>query len=134
MPTEPCLVTVVIPVFNSATTLWHAARSALRQTVRPLEVLIVDDGSRDASLAEANRIASLDERVRVIVLPENRGKAHAMNRAIAEANGTWIAVLDADDRYADDRLAILFAAAELNNVELVADNQYFHDAAAGRVV
>jgi len=134
MPDHACLVTVVIPVFNSATTLWRAARSALKQSVWPLEVIIVDDASRDASLAEAHRIAECDSRVRVIALPENRGKSHAMNRAIAEARGRWIAVLDADDSYADDRLAILLGAAESRGADLAADNQSLLDAGAGRVV
>ena len=134
MSDQACLVTVVIPVFNSAATLWRAARSALRQSVWPLEVIIVDDASRDESLAEAHRIAEFDRRVRVIALTENRGKSHAMNRAIAEARGHWIAVLDADDSFADDRLAILLAAAEAHRADLVADNQTFLDAGAGRVV
>jgi succinoglycan biosynthesis protein ExoO len=134
MPPGTCLVTVVIPVFNSAPTLRRAAASALRQDVQPLEVLIVDDGSNDGSLEEASRIAADDDRVRIIALPENRGKPHAMNRAIDVARGTWIAVLDADDFFADHRLATLIAAAERNGVDLVADNQCFVDAGAGQIV
>jgi succinoglycan biosynthesis protein ExoO len=67
-------------------------------------------------------------------LPENRGKPYAMNVAIAEARGEWIAVLDADDCFADGRLAPLLAAAARYGVEMVADNQYFVDAGAGQVV
>ena len=134
MPESMCLVSVVIPVFNSAPTLARAAASALCQTVAPLELLIVDDGSRDSSAAEAHRIAASDNRVRVIALPENRGKPFAMNLAIAEARGTWIAVLDADDCYADSRLATLIAAGEQNAADLVADNQYFHDPGAGQTI
>jgi len=134
MSADPCLVTVIIPVFNSAATLARAAGSALCQAVAPLELLIVDDGSTDTSLAEAQRIAETDPRVRVIAVRENRGKPHAMNLAIAQSRGHWIAVLDADDCYADGRLAILIAAAERHAVDLVADNQYLHDAAAGQTV
>lgn len=134
MSTAPCLVTVIIPVFNSAATLWRAAASALRQTPAPLELIIVDDGSSDGTLREARRIAGLDDRVRVIGLPENRGKPHAMNLAIAQALGEWIAVLDADDCFADDRLALLIAGAQRRGVEMVADNQYFFDVGAGQVV
>jgi succinoglycan biosynthesis protein ExoO len=131
---DPCLVTVVIPVFNSANTLARAACSALRQSVTPLEVLIVDDGSTDSTAAEASRIAATDPRVRLIVSRENRGKPHAMNRAVAQARGRWIAVLDADDCYANGRLASLIATAERTGVDLVADNQYLHDAGAGQIV
>ena len=134
MSQTPCLVTIVIPVFNSAATLSRAARSALSQEIHPLEVIIVDDGSRDGTPAEADEIAARDDRVRVITLTENRGKPHAMNRAIAEARGTWIAVLDADDCYLDYRLPILLAAAERNAADLAADNQYFHDAGVNRIV
>jgi glycosyltransferase involved in cell wall biosynthesis len=134
MPADTCLVTVVIPVFNSAATLTRAASSALRQRAAPLELLIVDDGSTDATHAEAARIAQSDPRVRVIALRQNRGKPHAMNQAIAQAQGRWVAVLDADDSYADDRLAILIAAAEREAVDLVADNQFLLDAGAGQMV
>jgi succinoglycan biosynthesis protein ExoO len=131
MPRSDCRVSIVIPLYNSASTLPHAVRSALSQTLRDIEVLIVDDGSRDTSLAEARAIAATDSRVRVIALPANRGKSHAMNRAIAQANGAWIAVLDADDWYEPDRLAALVGAGEAHDVALVADNQHFWDAAAG---
>jgi succinoglycan biosynthesis protein ExoO len=124
-------VSVVIPVYDSAPTLRRAVGSVLCQTLRDLELLIVDDGSRDTSLALARQLADSDERIRVIALPENRGKSHAMNRAIAEATGTWSAVLDADDWYEPERLAVLVSAGDRAEVHLVADNQRFHDAAAG---
>jgi hypothetical protein len=123
--------TVVIPVYNSAETLRRAVESVLRQTLANLELVIVDDGSRDASLMLAREVAETDARIRVIALPENRGKSYAMNRAVAEAKGRWIAVLDADDWYERERLAVLVNAGDIADVPLVADNQRFHDAAAG---
>ena len=127
-------VSVVVPVYNSAPTLERAVRSALGQTMGSLELLIVDDGSRDHSLELARRLAAADARARVIRLPENRGKAHAMNRAIAEAAGVWIAMLDADDWYEPERLAALVSAAEARHVPMAADNQRFHDAGANATV
>src|SRR5258708_34013451 len=114
-------VTVSLPVYNSAETLRRAAESVLRQTLANLELLIVDDGSRDSSLALAREVAETDARLRVIALPENRGKSHAMNRAIAEAKGRWIAVLDADDWYERERLAALVQAGDEAEGTLVAD-------------
>jgi succinoglycan biosynthesis protein ExoO len=129
-----CAVSVIIPVFNSASTLERAVTSVLRQTLSDLEVIMVDDASRDTSLAEARALAASDPRVRVIALTENRGKPHAMNCATAQARGRWIAVLDADDWYEPERLAQLVAAGETHGVSLVADNQRFWDAGAGMMV
>ena len=127
-------VSVVTPVYNSASTLRRAVTSALRQSLHEIEILIVDDCSQDTSLALARELEKDDHRIRILALPENRGKAHAMNVAIGEASGAWIAVLDADDWYEPNRLEILTAAANSQCVTLAADNQYFHDAGANRIV
>jgi succinoglycan biosynthesis protein ExoO len=128
------LVTVVIPVYNSAGTLARAAHSVLTQTLAELELLIVDDGSTDGSFAVASAIAAAETRVRAVRLPSNAGKPAAMNHAIGLARGRWIAVLDADDRYLPERLATLVAAGEASGADLVADNQLHVDAANGAVV
>jgi succinoglycan biosynthesis protein ExoO len=127
-------VSVVIPVYNSVSTLRRSVTSVLRQSLGEIEILIVDDGSQDATLTAARELGSTDNRIRVLALPENRGKAHAMNAAIAEACGAWIAVLDADDWYEPNRLEVLITAANSQCVTLAADNQYFHDAGADRIV
>ena len=127
-------VTVVIPVFNSAGTLKRAIESVLQQTLPTLELLVVDDGSADDSLAVAQHAATQDTRVKVVAMPSNGGKARAMNHAATLAKGRWIAVLDADDRYQPDRLAMLVAAGDEHDVDLVADNQLHLDAATGDVV
>jgi succinoglycan biosynthesis protein ExoO len=127
-------VSVVIPVYNSASTLRRAVTSALRQSLDEIEILIVDDCSQDTSLALARELATVDSRIRILALPENRGKAHAMNVAISEASGAWVAVLDADDWYEPNRLEVLITAANSQCVTLAADNQYFHDAGADRIV
>jgi len=129
-----CRVSVIIPCYNSATTLPRAVRSAAQQTMREIEILIVDDSSRDDSLAAARSLAGTDPRVHVIALAANRGKPHAMNLAIARASGEWVAVLDADDWYEPDRLDTLVTTAEMRSVSMVADNQQFWDAGAGVMV
>jgi len=130
MTREAPRVSVVVPVYNSEPTLGRAVASVLAQTLDSLELLIIDDGSRDRSLEVARCLTAGDARARVIPLPENRGKAHAMNRGISEAAGKWIAMLDADDWYEPERLATLIAAAERCGVAMAADNQRFYDADA----
>jgi glycosyltransferase involved in cell wall biosynthesis len=82
----------------------------------------------------AHELAAADPRVRLITLARNRGKPTAMNTGIAEAKGRWIAVLDADDWYAPDRLSTLIKSGEQRRVELVADNQLLYDDGAAQVV
>lgn len=134
MTAEACCVSVLVPAYNSAATLPRAVHSALGQDLRDLEVLIIDDGSRDDTNDVGCEMAAADPRVRLITQPRNRGKPYAMNTGITAAKGRWIAVLDADDWYAPDRLSTLIELAEHRQVELVADNQFLFDDGAGQVV
>jgi succinoglycan biosynthesis protein ExoO len=130
----PCAVTVIVPAYNSASTLPKAVESALRQDLADIELLIVNDGSRDGTVRVARQLAESDPRVRLISLLENRGKPHAMNVGTDNASGRWTAVLDADDWYASGRLSRLMGIAEREQVDLIADNQFLYDEGAERVV
>src|ERR1700740_695898 len=105
--TSGCCVSVLVPAYNSAATLPRAVDSVLAQVHCDLELLIVNDGSRGNTAGVGAGYAEADSRVRAVPLPQNRGKPAAMNLGIGEARGRWIAVLDADDWYAPDRLSIL---------------------------
>jgi len=134
LPSAVTQVTVVIPTFNAETTLLRAVRSALDQTMREIEVIIVDDASSDSTWDLVTDIFLQDRRVRVLRHKKNTGKPIAMNRAIAIARGQWLAVLDADDWYHPDRLNALIGVAKQWQVDMVADNQFFYDAPANSVV
>lgn len=99
---------VVIPCFNRANSIRETIDSALAQTIPPLEILVVDDGSVDNS---AQIAASYGDPVRVIK-QENGGASNARNKGIAEAKGEWIAFLDSDDRWSENKIERQFAAAE----------------------
>jgi len=90
-------VSVVVAVHNRAQFLAATVRSALNQSLRPLEVLIVNDGSTDQSAGVAKQLAKSDSCVRLIDLPRNLGPSHARNVALDAAHGDFIAILDADD-------------------------------------
>jgi len=127
-------VSVVIPTYNAGATLERAVRSALDQSLGDIEVIVVDDASRDFSWNLVGDLLIEDARIRGIRNKQNQGKPVGMNRAIALARGRWIAVLDADDWFERDRLATLIALGERQQVDMVADNQSFHDALAGQMV
>ncbi len=103
----------------------RAVTSALSQSLADLEVLVVDDASQDGTAAIVERLAAADPRVRLIRLAVNGGLSVARNAAIAKARGEWIAILDADDWYASERLAKLVAAGRSGAADLVADNLFY---------
>jgi glycosyltransferase involved in cell wall biosynthesis len=94
---------VVIPTRNRCRRLELAVRSALAQIALDLEVVIVDDGSADATERVASAFA--DPRVRYVRRPVSEGVSAARNVGIAEASGRWIAFLDDDDLWAPTKLA-----------------------------
>jgi len=102
-PTARNLVTVVVPAYNSEATLHETLSSARAQTHANIEIIVVDDGSLDATAAIVRQHADEDSRVR-LVQQENGGVARARNRGISEARGDLIAPLDADDLWAPEKL------------------------------
>jgi glycosyltransferase involved in cell wall biosynthesis len=95
-------VSVVIPLYQTERYITETLASVLAQTYDDFEVIVIDDGSRDRGPAIA--AATGDPRVR-IVNQINRGLAGARNSGIREARGTYIALLDADDRWHTEKLA-----------------------------
>ena len=97
-------VSVLLPFRDAEATLEEACASVLSQHGPTLELIAVDDGSRDASLSLARRIADADPRVRVL-MGEGRGIAHALNLAASTALAPLLARMDADDVALPGRLA-----------------------------
>ena len=93
------LVTVVVPAYNRATTIERCLRSVLGQTYRHWEVVVVDDGSTDATTELTRRMAREDPRIRLVEHPQRQGAQAARNTGIREARGEWIAFLDSDDEF-----------------------------------
>jgi glycosyltransferase involved in cell wall biosynthesis len=117
-------VSVIIPSYNAAQFLREAVASVRAQEYSPIEIIIVDDGSTDNT---AETIQSLGESVRH-VRQANAGPAAARNRGLAEAQGEWIAFLDADDLWPTDKLRVQAARLEADlSLDVVLGRvQYYH--------
>jgi glycosyltransferase involved in cell wall biosynthesis len=100
------LISVVIPAFNAERYLGEAVESAFGQTYQPVEVVVVDDGSDDGTGAVAR---AYGDRI-VFASQPNGGIGSARNRGVALARGSYLAFLDADDRFLPDKLERQFAA------------------------
>jgi len=105
---RPPLVSVVIPVWNRAPVLGRAVASALAQSLPDLELIVVDDGSTDDSVAVAARTG--DPRVRVLRHAARSGVSAARNRGLAAARGELVAFLDSDDEWRPPKLERQVAA------------------------
>src|ERR1041384_5158664 len=96
------LVSILIPAYNAERWISDTIRSALAQTWTRKEIIVVDDGSRDETLAIAQRFASCDV---LVVTQENQGAATARNKAFELCQGDYIQWLDADDLLSPDKIA-----------------------------
>src|SRR6266498_2082827 len=103
------LVSILIPAYNAERWIADTIQSALAQTWSRKEMIIVDDGSRDLTLALAQQFASQNV---LVVTQENQGAAAARNRALELCQGEYIQWLDADDLLSSDKVAKQMAAAE----------------------
>lgn len=102
------LVSVIIPAYNREHTIQRAVNSVLAQTYRPVEIIVVDDGSTDAT---ADQLQEYGDRVR-LVRQKNGGPSSARNAGIRQANGEIISFLDSDDAWLPEKLACQVALLE----------------------
>ena len=122
------LVSIVVANHNGGAFIEDALASATRQTVRDIEVIVVDDCSTDDSVSRVRALAARDGRIRLVQTTRRSGPGGARNLGLAIARGTWIAILDSDDLMHPQRLARLLGRAA-SGAEIVADNQMVFDQA-----
>jgi glycosyltransferase involved in cell wall biosynthesis len=120
------LVSILIPCYNAEPWLKATLSSALAQTGIEKEIILVDDGSTDQSLAIARSFRNPELK---IVSQENRGQSASFNRAIREAQGDFFEYLDADDLLHPEKIARQLAALRAQPVDSVASGAWarFHD-------
>jgi teichuronic acid biosynthesis glycosyltransferase TuaG len=98
------LVSIITPSYNSSQFIKECVSSVLRQTYRNWELIIVDDCSRDNSRNIIRDLAKKDTRINTVFLQKNVGAAEARNIAIRKARGKYIAFLDSDDIWLENKL------------------------------
>ena len=111
-------VSIIIPVYNAEEHLTKCVESVLAQTEKNIEIILIDDGSRDSSLDICQAYEKQDERVRVIH-QENFGVSVARNRGIEIAVGEYIGFVDSDDWIQRDMYERLLKEAEETGAEVV---------------
>lgn len=112
------MISVIVPVYNVEKYLRRCLDSIMNQTFRELEILVIDDGSTDASGEICDEYAEQDKRIRVFHT-ENRGLSAARNLGLDEASGEWIGFVDSDDWIEVDMYEVLLNKALETDAEIV---------------
>lgn len=110
------LVSIVTPVYNAERFIQETVDSVLAQTYTEFELILVDDCSSDDSVAIIEQNQQNDNRIKLVQLKENSGAAVARNAGIAAAQGQYIAFIDSDDRWTENKLTKQLGFMKKNDV------------------
>lgn len=112
------LISVIIPAFNAEKTIELTLSSVFNQTYSPLEILVVNDGSTDGTLAILEKFES---KIKIITI-ENKGVSNARNVGLANSKGNYIQFLDADDLLIENKIEIQHNALMTTNADVAYGN------------
>ncbi len=118
-------VSIILPVYNKDWCVEAALRSLQRQTLKEIEIICVDDGSTDDSIAKIKNYQKHDTRIKLIENGKNRGLVYTRAHGIREATGDYIMFLDPDDLYAtNDIIEVAYNKCVENDVDVVSFGGY----------
>lgn len=112
-----CLISVIVPVYNSAPYLKHCLNSILAQTYHNLEIICIDDGSTDGSLDILREFEEKDSRIQVLS-QKNAGVSAARNAGLNRARGSYITFVDSDDGLDADMYEVLLSLAQKHRADI----------------
>lgn len=121
---DKVLVSVIVPAYNAEKVVRDCLNSILGQTLQNIEIIVVDDGSKDSTRKILREFCEKDSRVRTIEKDQNEGLSAARNSAVKIAQGKYIGFVDADDRVEKDYFESMYLAG--NGADLIVTG-YQHD-------
>lgn len=121
------LVSIIMPAYNAERYIEASIRSVLNQTWPHWELIVVDDCSSDRTAEIVRLFQSEDSRIRLLQNAANRGVSASRNAGIAQAKGEWVAFLDSDDCWRQDKLALQLEFAQRNHCPFTFTGSGFMD-------
>lgn len=112
-------VSIILPVYNAERFISKTIESILVQSFKDWELIIIDDCSKDQSLAVCEQFAEKDKRIKIIASETNQGSAETRNKGLELATGTYIAFVDSDDYIEKDYLLKLYTTATKFKADVV---------------
>lgn len=119
-------VSVIVPVYNVEKYLKECLDSIINQTLKDIEIIIMDDGSKDSSPQICDDYAAKDNRIKVIH-KENSGYGNTMNIGMDNASGEYIGIVESDDFAEPDMFEKLYNIAKENDLDVARCNFYFYN-------
>ena len=119
-------VSIIIPVYNVEKYLDRCVKSLQNQSLKDIEIILVDDSSADSSSSICDNLSAEDNRIKVIH-KVNEGAGKARNAALEIARGEYIGFVDSDDFVESDMFETLYNTAEKHNADLVMSGVLFVD-------
>ena len=116
-------VSVVIPIYNAEKYLEQCIRSVMEQTLKDIEIILIDDGSTDGSAEICNKFVSEDKRI-IYYYKENEGLAAARQDGIERASGEYVGFVDSDDWVEPDMFEKMYLAGKSNDSDVVLCNAF----------
>ena len=111
-------VSIIVPAYNAEQYLRQCLDSIVAQTLEDIQILCINDGSKDGTLAIMQEYASRDSRVLVVDKP-NAGYGHSMNVGISEASGEYIGIVESDDYVLPDMYKTLYSLAKEHDLDFI---------------
>ncbi len=118
-------VSIVIPVYNVEKYLRKCLNSVVNQTLKDIEIICVNDGSKDCSLQILEEYAKKDPRIKIIT-KENSGYGNSMNRGFDLASGEYVGIIESDDYAELDMFEKLYKKAKTNNLDVVKSGFFYY--------
>lgn len=124
---RPC-VSVIVPIYNTAEYLPRCIESIQKQSYTDIEIILVDDGSKDSSVEVCHRYAKQDSRIKVIA-QENKGNTAARKAGLSASTGEYIMFVDSDDWIGEELVSVLYSQMEKEQADMVISDvlQSFED-------
>lgn len=111
-------VSIITPLYNSEQYIYQTIESVLKQTYQDWELILIDDASTDKTLIVVDQLIKENTKIKLIKNEKNLGAAISRNKAIKEAQGDYIAFLDADDVWKPKKLKLQLEVMQLENVDV----------------
>lgn len=127
------LVSIIMAAYNAEKTIEQAINSVLSQTYPNFELLVIDDCSTDRTVQIVQQLAAKDNRIRLTSNEKNSGVSYTRKHGLEEAKGTWIAILDSDDAWTEDKLEKQILLQEKTGAEILFTGSAFMDADGNKI-